>query len=106
MFPDVSPEAPSLTGRPRQVARQLQSEFGGVYNTQNILLSATHTHSGPAGFLQYVLFQISNLGWVQESFDAQVTGIVQVRAQRRSQGGEVGRLGHCAASEKGDRGGD
>ncbi|XP_043245496.1 neutral ceramidase-like, partial [Amphibalanus amphitrite] len=59
------------------VARQLSAEFGGLYNTNNILLSATHTHSGPAGFLEYVLFQISNLGWVQESFDAHVAGIVQ-----------------------------
>ena len=91
MFPTASSEAHSLTGRPSQVARQLQGEFGGVYNTQNILLSATHTHSGPAGFLEYVLFQISNLGWVQESYDAQVAGIVQVRAQWRSQGSELGR---------------
>ena len=91
MFPTASSEAHSLTARPSQVARQLQGEFGGAYNTQNILLSATHTHSGPAGFLEYVLFQISNLGWVQESYDAQVAGIVQVRAQWRSQGSELGR---------------
>ena len=74
---------------PPQVAEQLQSEFGGIYHTGNILLTATHTHSGPAGFLEYVLFQISNLGWVQDSYDAQVTGIVEVSAQRRRQVGEV-----------------
>ena len=60
------------------MARQIEAEFGGLYNTKNILISATHTHSGPAGFLQYVLFQISNLGWVQETYDAHVTGIVEV----------------------------
>eukprot|EP01035_Chromulina_nebulosa_P019096 gene19096-24924_t len=30
---------------------------------------------GPAGFLQYVLFQVTSLGFVQETFDSLVTGI-------------------------------
>lgn len=38
-------------------------------------ISGTHTHSGPAGFLQYVLFQITSFGYVKETFDAWVDGI-------------------------------
>ncbi|XP_037084349.1 neutral ceramidase-like [Pollicipes pollicipes] len=60
-----------------EVAKRLKAEFGDIYGAENILLSATHTHSGPAGFLEYVLFQITNLGWIQETFDAQVAGIVE-----------------------------
>lgn len=41
----------------------------------NVAISGTHTHSGPAGFLQYVLYQITGLGFVQETFDAWVNGI-------------------------------
>lgn len=38
-------------------------------------ISGTHTHSGPAGFLQYVLYQVTSLGYVQETLDAWVNGI-------------------------------
>lgn len=38
-------------------------------------ISGTHTHGGPAGYLQYVLFQITSLGMVQETADAWVAGI-------------------------------
>lgn len=38
-------------------------------------ISGTHTHSGPAGFLQYVLYQVTSLGYVKETFDAWVDGI-------------------------------
>ncbi len=30
----------------------------GVYTLENVCISGTHTHSGPAGFLQYTLFQV------------------------------------------------
>ena len=38
-------------------------------------ISGTHTHSGPGGFLQYVLYQVTSLGFVQETFDSWVSGI-------------------------------
>jgi neutral ceramidase len=44
-----------------------------------VLLSGTHTHASPAGFLQYVLYSITSLGFVQQSFDALVDGITEVR---------------------------
>lgn len=35
-----------------EVARQLNEKYGGLYTEENVLLSGTHTHSGPGGFLQ------------------------------------------------------
>lgn len=46
-----------------------------VFTSDNISISGTHTHSGPAGFLQYVLYQMTSLGFVKETFDAWVNGI-------------------------------
>ena len=59
------------------MVKKLQAQFGDLYNTDNVILSGTHTHSGPAGFFQYVLFEVTSLGFVKESLDAVVDGIVQ-----------------------------
>lgn len=37
----------------REVVKKLQSKFGDDYSLQNVVLSATHTHSGGGGFWQY-----------------------------------------------------
>jgi neutral ceramidase len=44
---------------------------------ENLSISGTHTHSAPAGFLQYTLFQITSLGFSEEVVGAYVEGIVQ-----------------------------
>jgi len=59
------------------VIQRLQAEFGDVYSDQNVCLSGTHTHSSPAGFLQYVLYQITSLGYVNESAMAYADGIYE-----------------------------
>lgn len=41
----------------------------------NIMLSATHTHSGPAGASPYLLYNISNPGFSQPLFDHLVEGL-------------------------------
>lgn len=63
-----------------QVVKELQRQYGNVYSAKNVVLSGTHTHSGPGGFLQYLLFIITSKGWVQQSFDALVQGITLVRS--------------------------
>eukprot|EP01034_Spumella_vulgaris_P022327 gene22328-28447_t len=70
----------------------LNAKIGaGVYTTDNVAISGTHTHSGPAGFLQYVLFQMTSLGYVQETFDAWVEGIANaiINAHENLQDGRV-----------------
>ncbi|KAL7059867.1 hypothetical protein AAHC03_013786 [Spirometra sp. Aus1] len=60
-----------------QVLKRLKAEHGSIFDHDNVMISATHTHSGPAGFFQYALFDITSRGFVQETLDAMVNGIVQ-----------------------------
>ena len=62
-----------------QVVKKLQEKYGpDLYTHANVAISGTHTHSGPAGFLQYILFQVSSLGSVQDTVEAFVGGITLV----------------------------
>merc|ERR1711970_1023994 len=74
-----------------EVIEALSSLFPGVYTEENIVLSATHTHSGPAGFMQYVLFNVPNLGFVGQTLEAMVAGIVEsiARAHASMRPGKV-----------------
>merc|ERR1719259_1124921 len=56
---------------------KLERMFPGIYNEKNVVLSSTHTHSGPAGFMQYVLFNVPNLGFFHQTLEAMVEGIVE-----------------------------
>jgi neutral ceramidase len=51
------------------------NRYGDLYTAKNVAISGTHTHSGPGGYLQYVLYIITSLGFVRQSFDAIVDGI-------------------------------
>ena len=42
-----------------QVVDKLQSMYGDLYTHENVLISGIHTHSGPAGYFQYLLFEVS-----------------------------------------------
>ena len=41
-----------------------------IYTADNVVLSATHTHSGPAGYMQYALFQMPSIGFNNQAFNA------------------------------------
>ncbi|XP_072165665.1 uncharacterized protein [Diadema setosum] len=60
-----------------EVVRRLKAKYGGLYNETNVAISGTHSHSGPAGFLQFVLFDVTSLGFIKETFEAMVKGIVK-----------------------------
>ena len=38
-------------------------------------ISGTHTHAGPGGYLQYVIYIVTSFGFVRQSFDVIVNGI-------------------------------
>jgi len=59
------------------VVRKLRNIYGNMYTDENVLLSGTHTHSGPGGYWQYVLFEFTSLGFVKESLDVIVDGVVE-----------------------------
>lgn len=40
-------------------------------------ISGIHTHAGPGGYLQYVVYIVTSLGFVRQSFDVIVDGIEQ-----------------------------
>ncbi|KAF9621497.1 hypothetical protein IFM89_021801 [Coptis chinensis] len=60
-----------------KVLEKLKSRYGDLYNEDNVAISGTHTHAGPAGYLQYVVYSVTSLGFVQQSFDAIVNAIEQ-----------------------------
>lgn len=49
--------------------------YGDLYTEKNVAISGIHTHSGPGGFLQYVVYIVTSLGFVRQSFDVIVDGI-------------------------------
>lgn len=74
------------------VIRHLKDRFGpDLYTEQNVALSGTHTHSGPAGYLQYLVYDITGLGFVPQTFNALVDGIERaiVRAHDSLQPGRL-----------------
>lgn len=61
-----------------QVSTTLSKIYGeNIYNSDNVLIAGTHTHSGPGGFLQYLLYTIVSQGFTKKTFDAVVDGIVK-----------------------------
>lgn len=60
----------------QKVVEGLEAALPGVYSYENVCISGTHTHSSPAGFLQYTLFQVTSFGFVPETYNAYVDGIV------------------------------
>ena len=60
-----------------EVLKRLKAKYGGTYTDQNVVLTATHTHSGPGGFSEYTLWNLTTLGFEQKTFDAIVNGIMR-----------------------------
>ncbi|XP_077359030.1 neutral ceramidase [Festucalex cinctus] len=60
-----------------EVLKALQAKYGDRYRQDNVLLSGTHTHSGPAGYFQYTLFMITSKGYLKSSIQPLVKGIVK-----------------------------
>ncbi|KFP14884.1 Neutral ceramidase, partial [Egretta garzetta] len=60
-----------------EVLKKLKSKYGNLYRQDNVILSGTHTHSGPGGYFQYTLFWITSKGLIRPSLNAIVNGIVK-----------------------------
>ncbi|XP_013094566.2 uncharacterized protein LOC106078246 isoform X1 [Biomphalaria glabrata] len=61
----------------RLVVQILKNKFGDLYTERNIAVSGTHTHGGSGGFSQYLLFDLTALGFNQQNFGALVDGTLQ-----------------------------
>lgn len=53
------------------------NELRDYYSDKNILLSATHTHSGPGGYSHHFIYNLTTKGFIPQNFDAIVEGIYQ-----------------------------
>lgn len=69
----------------------LFGRYGGLYNEKNVAISGIHTHAGPGGYLQYVVYIVTSLGFVRQSFDVIVDGIEKsfVEAHENLQPGNI-----------------
>ncbi len=61
-----------------EVVKRLESIYGNdLYSIENVLISGTHTHSGPGGYSYYALYNLSILGFDKQNFECIVNGMVQ-----------------------------
>ena len=65
----------------REVVDRLRDRFGVDYSLHNVILSATHTHSGPGGYWHYGADTPLGSPLLGEHFDAIVDGVVSAIAQ-------------------------
>ncbi|MFI7240206.1 neutral/alkaline ceramidase [Streptomyces cyaneofuscatus] len=59
------------------VIARLKERYGSLYGDENVLLSATHTHSGPGGYSHHVAYNLSVLGFQNGTYRAIVDGIAE-----------------------------
>ncbi|NIR50256.1 neutral/alkaline ceramidase [candidate division KSB1 bacterium] len=78
-------------GVKQTVVEKLQQTYGDLYSDANVLLSATHTHSGPGGYSHYTLYNLTTFGFDPQNFEAIVEGIYQsiVRAHENLAPGTI-----------------
>ena len=81
----VSAELAMLFSSVKQgVLKQLAARYGSLYNDRNVMLSATHTHSGPGGFSHHVQFNLTTWGHIAQNYAAIVDGITEAIVQADS----------------------
>ncbi|XP_026733210.1 neutral ceramidase [Trichoplusia ni] len=59
----------------KEVIKRLQKRYGDLYGEHNVIISGTHTHSTPGGFLMDFLFDLPILGFVKETYISYIIGI-------------------------------
>lgn len=73
------------------VSQALAKKFGNLYTAENIMLSATHTHSGPGGYAFDTLFNFTVRGFYKKHYQTIVNGIVHAieRAHQNLEPGNI-----------------
>ena len=77
-------------GIKNKVVENLQQIYGDMYGHGNVMLSGTHTHSGPGALSWFLLYDISMLGWNKKHYDSVVDGIVQAIVNAHNNVGSAG----------------
>lgn len=78
-------------GITQQVIKKLHEKYGDLYNDDNVLLTAIHSHSGPGGYSTYTLYNLTTFGFDRQNFNTIVDGIVAaiVRAHNNMEPAEI-----------------
>jgi neutral ceramidase len=66
-----------LEGITQAVLRELRMRHGELYREQNVMITATHTHSGPGGYGHHLLYNLTTNGFHTKTFDAIVDGMLE-----------------------------
>ncbi|MFW7380850.1 MAG: neutral/alkaline non-lysosomal ceramidase N-terminal domain-containing protein [Oligoflexus sp.] len=61
----------------REVLNQLEAKLPGQFSEENLMLSATHTHSAQGGYGHYILYNVTSLGYSPAAFQVIVDGTVE-----------------------------
>ncbi|KAJ6486736.1 Neutral/alkaline nonlysosomal ceramidase [Mycena sanguinolenta] len=64
------------SGIRRAILAGLATKYGTLYTEQNVAISSTHQHSGVGGYLENLLPQVTSLGFVAQTYDAIVQGVL------------------------------
>lgn len=62
------------SGVRRTIISELLSEYGGLYQHENVAFAGTHQHSGVGGFMENLLPQLTSLGYVNQTSQAIISG--------------------------------
>ena len=74
----VSAELQGISSSVKQgVVKKLDTLYPGRYDDRNVMISATHTHSGPGGYAHHALFNIMSFGHIAQNYAAIVDGITE-----------------------------
>ncbi|MBI9087854.1 MAG: neutral/alkaline non-lysosomal ceramidase N-terminal domain-containing protein [Desulfobacterium sp.] len=88
------------------VINKLRNRFGNLYTEANVVISATHTHSGPGGYFKtYALNIFAGMTFHEDNFDTIVQGIYAsiVQAHGNLTPGEIRINSGFFSPEKGTR---
>jgi neutral ceramidase len=61
----------------RAVLDRLAERFGSLYRDENVMITVTHTHSGPGGYSHHRLYNGTTHGFHPKTFGAIVDGITE-----------------------------
>lgn len=64
----------------REVLHRLAATYRGCYTTENVMLTVTHTHCGPGGYGDHLLYNSNTHGFRPDTFAAIVDGICEAVA--------------------------
>lgn len=60
----------------QRVLKGLKERYGDLYSEQNVMITATHTHSGPGGYSHHTLYNVTSMGYREKTFEASADGML------------------------------